>query len=201
MLQSLQSRRGELDLRSQARDTQRAVLAAAELKVDAKITALGSLKDELTGLVGQADAKADAELARLVTVYSAMKPADAAAVITQLDDRVRVPVAGKMKERTLAAILGKMPPNEAKKLTEKLAARYSTTGVADKIAQAEAAPAAPSAAMPKAAAPAGPAPRRHAARPKPKAKPDAKSGPKAAAAPSATAPRAPAAPLAPGKVN
>jgi flagellar motility protein MotE (MotC chaperone) len=208
VLQSLQSRRGELDSRSQAMDTQMALLAAAELKVDAKLKTLASLKGELQGMVGQADQKTDAEIARLVTVYSAMKPADAAAVMTQLDDRVRVPVAGKMKERALAAILGKMPPVEAKKLTEKLAARFSSQGVAEKIAQADApTPAAPAkagaAATPPKPASAPPRKRTpkaaHRPSPKPAAKPDAKSAPPPAAKPAALKPAA--ASLPPAKVN
>ena len=172
VLQSLQSRRGELDARSQAMDTQMAVLAAAEAKVDAKIKSLGGLKDQLTGMIGQADAKTDAEVTRLVTVYSKMKP-DAAAVMTQLDDKVRVPVAAKMKERALAAILGKMAPAEAKKLTEKLAARYATNGMAEKVASPEAQPAA--ALAEPATAPAKAPVHRRTPRAKPKAKPAKKS--------------------------
>ena len=208
VLQSLQSRRGELDARSQAIDTQMAVLAAAESKVDAKIKSLGALKDQLTGMIGQADAKSDAEITRLVTVYSAMKPADAAAVMTQLDDKVRVPVAGKMKERALAAILGKMPPVEAKKLTEKLAVRFSTNGMAEKIASPDV-QSAPAAAQPGTPAKA-PAAHRRA---KPKAKPAKKSddsedataadtSPKPAAKPATPKPAVAGAATAPsGKVN
>ncbi len=125
VLQSLQSRRGELDARAQAMDTQLAVLSAAEAKVDGKLKTLNDLKGEIQGLLGQADQKQDNEVQRLVLVYSAMKPQDAAAVMSQLDDRVRIPVAAKMKERILAAILAKMPPSEAKKVTEKLASRYT----------------------------------------------------------------------------
>ena len=75
--------------------------------------------------MGEADQKTEAEVDRLVTVYQAMRPQDAAAVMAQLDDKVRLPVAGKMKPRSLAAILAQMPPVEAKKLTEKLAGRFN----------------------------------------------------------------------------
>ncbi len=205
VLQSLQSRRGELDARSQAIDTQMAVLAAAETKVDAKIKSLGSLKDELTGMIGQADAKSDAEVARLVTVYSKMKPDAAAAVMSQLDDKVSVPVAGKMKEAILAAILNKMPPAEAKKLTEKLAARFSTNGMAAKVASPDVTPAAAAPATPPKAA----APHRRA---KPKAKPAKKSDdgedatatdttPKPASKPTTTKPATAGATAPSGKVN
>jgi flagellar motility protein MotE (MotC chaperone) len=124
VLQSLQARRGQLDQREQALQTELALLAAAETKVDAKLKSLNDLKAKVTALMGQADQKQQAEVDRLVKVYSAMKPKEAAAVMVQLDDKVRVPVAAAMKERILAAILAAMPPAEAKKLTEKLASRF-----------------------------------------------------------------------------
>ena len=54
-----------------------------------------------------------------------MKPKDAAARMAILDDSVRLPIAAKMKERSLSAIVGQMPPQEAKKLTESLAHRFA----------------------------------------------------------------------------
>jgi flagellar motility protein MotE (MotC chaperone) len=127
VLQSLQARRGQLDQREQAMQTELALLAAAEGKVDSKIKAFNELKAQVQGLMGEADQKQEAEVTRLVKVYSDMKDKDAAAVMVQLDDKVRVPVAAGMKEKILAAILAKMPPAEAKKLTEKLASRYTPT--------------------------------------------------------------------------
>jgi hypothetical protein len=42
-----------------------------------------------------------------------------------MSDAVRLPMAAKMKERALAAILAQMPADDAKDLTEKLANRVS----------------------------------------------------------------------------
>lgn len=122
-LQNLQTRRGQLDDREKALDTQLQLLAAAEAKVDAKIKAMNTVKGQIQALLGQADQQQQADVDRLTSVYQKMKPADAAAVMATLDDKVRVPVAAKMKDAALAAILGKMPTNEAKKLTESLAQR------------------------------------------------------------------------------
>jgi flagellar motility protein MotE (MotC chaperone) len=124
VLQSLQARRGQLDQREQALQTELALLQAAETKVDAKLKAFNELKAQVQGLMGEADQKQADEVDRLVKVYSDMKPKDAAAVMTQLDDKVRIPVAAKMKERVLALVLSQMTPVEAKKLTEKLAGRF-----------------------------------------------------------------------------
>ena len=122
-LQTLQARRGQLDDREKALDTQLQLLAAAEAKVDAKLNAVSGVKAQIQALLGQADQQQQADVDRLTLVYQKMKPRDAAAVMATLDDRVRVPVAAKMKDSALAAILAQMPTAEAKKLTESLAQR------------------------------------------------------------------------------
>ncbi len=113
VLQSLGERRGILDEREQAIDTQGKLLSAAELKLDAKIKALTALKAELQGLVGQANAQQKVENDRLVAVYEKMKPKDAAPIMATLDDKVRLPVVAKMKPQILACILGPLSPQEA----------------------------------------------------------------------------------------
>ena len=149
VLQSLGQRRGQLDQREQDIDVQLQLLAAAEAKLDGKMKALNGMKGEIQGLLGQADAQKEAEAGRMVLVYSAMKPKDAAARMAVLDDSVRLPIASKMKERTLSMILANMSPNDAKILTERLANRTSAEAIAkgraalaatDPNAQAAAAP-------------------------------------------------------------
>lgn len=154
ILQNLGVRRGELDQRETDIDLQLQLLAAAEAKLDARVKALSLLKGDVQGLLGQADAQSEAEMTRLITVYSAMKPKDAAARFTLLDDSVRLPIAAKMKERTLAAILAQMPPAEAKEVTENLAKRFAANSTltsaraAVATEQAQAAPATPLAGKP-----------------------------------------------------
>ena len=149
VLQSLGARRDQLDQRAQGLDTQVSLIAAAEAKVDARITAMNALKAEMQSLLGQVDDKRAAEVDRMVKVFEVMKPADAAARFTLLSDEVRLPIAAKMKERALSAMLAKMTPPEAKRLTEALAARLAANAVAARQAISGAAaspPAAPPAA-------------------------------------------------------
>jgi hypothetical protein len=101
-------------------------------------------------LLGQADQQEQAEIDRLVTVYEKMKPANAAAVFATLDDKVRIPVAAKMKVSALSQILSQMSPADAKKLTESLAHRYSAAQTLSEAAEA------PPPGPPKDAAPASP---------------------------------------------
>jgi flagellar motility protein MotE (MotC chaperone) len=152
VLQSLGQRRGQLDQREQDIDVQLQLLAAAEGKLDAKMKALNGMKGEIQGLLGQADAQKQAEADRMVLVYSAMKPKDAAARMSVLDDSVRLPIAAKMKERTLSMILANMSPNDAKILTERLANRLSADAIAKGKAALAAANAPPAATAPNAQA-------------------------------------------------
>lgn len=125
ILQNLQARRGQIESREKDLDTEVQLLAAAEAKVDAKVKAMNTLKAEVEALMAQADQKSQKDIDNLVVVYSKMKAGDAAAVMAQLDDRVRLPIAAAMKASTLSAILGKMSPSEAKVLTERLAHRFA----------------------------------------------------------------------------
>src|SRR5580704_2123053 len=118
----------------QGLDTQLALIQAAEAKVDARIATMNALKADMQGLVGQLDDKQQAEVDRLVKVYEAMKPQDSAARFVLLTDEVRLPIAAKMKERVLSAMIAQMPPPEAKRLTESLAARYVAQAAAARAA-------------------------------------------------------------------
>ncbi len=123
VLQSLGKRRMELDQREQQLNTRGQLIDAADSKLDARIKQLGDLKGQIQALLDQATKVTDDDTTRLVSVYSAMKPKDAAAVMSTMDDSVRLPIAAKMKDRALASVLGAMTPDAARDLTEKLAKR------------------------------------------------------------------------------
>lgn len=171
IIQSLSQRRTQLDARDQDFATMLPLMTAAEQKLDAKVQALEALKAEMRQMLGQVDEREKAEIDRLVQVYSAMRPKDAAPVMAALEDRVRLPVAAAMRPRTLAAVMAQMQPAQAKELTEKLAARFQAQQMAARALAAESAepPAAeapkPQTQTPAAAAPAAPA----AATPRPAA--------------------------------
>ena len=156
IIQSLSQRRAALDARDQDFATTLPLMVAAEQKLDAKVKALEALKAEMKQMLGQVDEREKAEIDRLVQVYSAMRPKEAAPVMAALEDRVRLPVAAAMRPRTLAAIMAQMSAPQAKELTEKLAARFQAQQMAARAAAAEAAT--PSAATPSAAAPAATTP-------------------------------------------
>ena len=156
ILQSLGTRRGQLDQREADFNTQLALLAAAEAKLDAKVKTLNGIKSDIQGLLKAGDEQEAAEVARMVKVFESMKPKDAAPRMVLLEDSVRLPIAAKMKEKSLGLILAQMPPAEAKKLTESLANRFAPVRAAANASGA-ASPAPPAGAAPAARA-AAPAP-------------------------------------------
>lgn len=72
------------------------------------------------GMTGAPDA-ANEQYITLARIYQAMKPADAARVLEQLDIKVQTGIARQMRERSTAAIMGKMTPEAAGKLSMALA--------------------------------------------------------------------------------
>jgi flagellar motility protein MotE (MotC chaperone) len=123
VLTSLSKRRSELDSREQDLDMQANLIAAAEKRVDDKISSLKDLQTQMQTLLGQRDAADQALINSLVKTYSSMKPADAARIFNSLDDTVELNVAALMKSDVLGAILAKMQPDMAEKLTVRLANR------------------------------------------------------------------------------
>jgi len=125
VLTSLSKRRSELDARESQLQVQANVLAATEARVDAKIAQLKALQAQMNTLLGQRDQAQEKQLASLVKTYSAMKPKDAARIFDSLDNEVLVPVAQEMKSDVLAPVLAAMSPEQAQKLTVKLANRLA----------------------------------------------------------------------------
>jgi flagellar motility protein MotE (MotC chaperone) len=161
VLTSLSKRRAVLDAREAEVQTESNVLAATESRVDAKIAQLKTLQSQIAALLVQRDAEQQKQIAVLVKTYGpdGMKAANAAAIFSTLPDDVLIPVAQGMKPADLGAILSKMSPEAAQKLTLKLASKLALPDTA--AALAPAAPAITAAAAPApapAAKPATPAP-------------------------------------------
>jgi flagellar motility protein MotE (MotC chaperone) len=112
------------------------------------------MQAQITTLLGQRDAEQAKQLGSLVKTYSAMKPKDAARIFDSLSDQVLVPVAAEMKSDVLAPVLAAMTPDQAQKLTLRLANRLT---LPDAAGTGAATPA------PVVAAPATPAPGQTAA--------------------------------------
>jgi flagellar motility protein MotE (MotC chaperone) len=136
VLTSLSKRRSALDAREAEVKNESNILAATEARVDSKIAQLKTLQTQIAGLLAQRDAEQQKQIAVLVKTYGpdGMKPANAAAIFNTLPDDVLIPVAQGMKPGDLGAILSKMSPDAAQKLTLKLAGRLALPETAAALA-------------------------------------------------------------------
>jgi flagellar motility protein MotE (MotC chaperone) len=123
ILERLQARRQELDTRARELDIREGLIAAAEKRVEGKITELKQVEAQ----IGTAEEKKDeAETARfkgLVTMYENMKPRDAAKIFDRLESGVLLEVASQINPRRMSDILALMSADSAERLTVELASR------------------------------------------------------------------------------
>lgn len=134
VMNSLAKRRRDLDAREGQINTQANMIAATEIRVDAKIAQLKQLQAQITALLGQRDDAQKAQIAALVKTYSTMKAKDSARIFNTLPDDVLVPVAQQMKSDVLALVLANMNADNAKALTVKLANRLTLPQTTDAVA-------------------------------------------------------------------
>jgi flagellar motility protein MotE (MotC chaperone) len=120
VLQSLGARRTQLDQRAADMSTQGELLNATEKRVNERLEELKRLQASVEGLLGKLNEEQDARINGLVTVYSKMKPKDAARIFEGLDDNVLLEVASRMKQTNLSEIMGLMNAESARKLTKNL---------------------------------------------------------------------------------
>ncbi|MEJ0023031.1 MAG: hypothetical protein WDN76_06020 [Alphaproteobacteria bacterium] len=86
VLQSLGARRTSLDQRQAEMSTDAELLAASEKRVNERLAELQRVQGVVEGLLGKLNDEQEARVAGMVTVYSKMKPKDAAKVFEGLDD-------------------------------------------------------------------------------------------------------------------
>jgi flagellar motility protein MotE (MotC chaperone) len=125
VLTNLSHRRAELDAREQALATRENLIAAAAKRVEERISDLKAMQTKLQMLLGQRDVAEQKQFDQLVKSYTSMRPKDAARIFDSLNETVLVPVAAAMKADVLGAILAQMQPEQAQKLTVKLADRLN----------------------------------------------------------------------------
>ncbi len=189
VLTSLARRRAELDTRERNLTTRENLIAAAAKRVDERIGELKAMQAKLQMLLGQRDVAEQKQFDQLVKSYSAMRPKDAARIFNGVSDEVLVPVAAAMKADVLGAVLAQMTPEQAQKLTVKLAQRLKMQQIEPSATQvASAAPAATPGPAPAGTNPAPALPDASPPAPAPAQTPAAT--PAATATPPATAPAA-----------
>jgi flagellar motility protein MotE (MotC chaperone) len=123
ILERLQERRQQLDTRARELDIREGLLAAAEKRVEARLSELKEVEAHIAAASEKKDEAETIRLKSLVAMYENMKPRDAAKIFDRLELGVLIDVASKIKPRTMADILAQMSPDVAEHLTVELASR------------------------------------------------------------------------------
>jgi flagellar motility protein MotE (MotC chaperone) len=123
VLQQLAKRREALDQRERAIKDREALLAATEQRITDEIQKMQQMKAEYEQVKKAKSDAEEANLRRLVTVYEAMKPEEAARIFETMDGTVLLDVVTRMGERRLAPVLAQMTPARAQALTVAMANR------------------------------------------------------------------------------
>lgn len=120
---------------AEASQEREAAIRERERRVAEAEARLTAMRDEITALIAknealrtelaeraQAVGQAENErLVRLIKVYEAMEPEEAAAILDGMAEPVALQVFGGMKDRAAAGIMGFMPKAKAARLGEHLA--------------------------------------------------------------------------------
>jgi flagellar motility protein MotE (MotC chaperone) len=123
VLQKLSVRREALDARQKDLDLRENLVKAAEARIDKKIAEMKELQSNIEGMLKQVDRQDEEKLKSLVKIYENMKPKDAANILSTLELPVQLGVLGHMKEAKVAPILSAMDLQQAKLVTDAMAAR------------------------------------------------------------------------------
>lgn len=108
ILLAIKNERDLLNVQKAILDERRASISLAEEKLKQETARLSSIKNDLEGLLLRVEQAKSDDLKRLVSIYSGMKPKEAASIMNTLDIEVTVMVLGLMKERDVAPIFAKL---------------------------------------------------------------------------------------------
>ncbi len=141
--ESLQQQEGQLDLREK-------LLRATEERIQKQVEELKKLEARIDEAVEAKKKQEENEIAGLVTMYENMKPKEAARIFDRLSLPILLKVVRQMNPRKMAAILAKMSPEAAERLTVAIATNGTTAAASPApTAQPARAPAASQEMLPK----------------------------------------------------
>ncbi len=130
----LNDRKVELDRREAELAKLEEELQKQRLGIEEKIQQLETMRTEISATLKGRVEQDQEKVAKLVDVYSNMKPTSAARVIESLNEDLAMTILDRMKKKNAAEILNTMSGPKAKKLSEMLTG-YRQPASADKSAE------------------------------------------------------------------
>jgi len=128
MLKAMKEERALLDTQKDRLTDRQSEIALAEEKLKIDQTRLLDLKTEVEGLLDRIRQSQTDDVDRLVALYSAMKPKEAAAIMDDLDIETSVMVLATMPERDAAPILAKLNRVRARAISRIILERSKLPG-------------------------------------------------------------------------
>ncbi|MBR9862835.1 MAG: hypothetical protein GYB24_05265 [Rhodobacteraceae bacterium] len=117
LLVAIAMERDRLAQRKQQLDEREATIALAQSTLDAKAAELTALKNELDHLLSRSVRENTDDVARLVEIYKAMKPVQAATIMNEAGIEVAVLVLSAMEPRNSGPIIALMQPTRARAIS------------------------------------------------------------------------------------
>lgn len=122
LLERLGQRREEIEARMRELDMREKLLDSAEKKLGGRVDDLKALEEKVEG-PRKKEGDENQAVKKLVIMYEAMKPKDAARVFDRLALDILVPVVQQMSPRKMSEVLAVMSPEAAERLTVALSLR------------------------------------------------------------------------------
>lgn len=123
LVTALQLREERLEAKENQLRARVQALLVADQEIEDKLARLADAEDRLRGTLALADTAAEDDIARLVSVYEAMKPKEAATLFEEMSPEFAAGFLGRMRPEAAAGVLAGLTPQAAYSLSVILAGR------------------------------------------------------------------------------
>lgn len=131
VIKALSAREADVDNREAKLNQRMQILGNAEREIKSRLENLVQAEENLRATIALADTAAETDIARLVSVYEAMKPKDAAVLFEEMSPQFAAGFLGRMKPEAAAGVLAGLSPEAAYSLSVILAGRNAKAGQTD----------------------------------------------------------------------
>lgn len=121
LFSKLDSKKKELDQREVELNKLEEELQKQKVVLENKMKELDQIREKISTQLSNQVQMDEEKVAKLVEFYSSMKPANAAKILSTINEDLAVEVLGKMKKKEAAEILNLLEPDKSQKLSEKYA--------------------------------------------------------------------------------
>lgn len=130
LLTDLAGRTQQLDEESRRLAEMKKTIEASQAVLDTRLQKYSEDRSAIAAEAARKQELGDADIDKLVKIYEAMPPRDAASIFDVLDFQVVVPVMSRMNPRKASAVLANMSPEKAMTATQLLAGLPRKRGTA-----------------------------------------------------------------------